>query len=146
MRIGVTKAGKITALDMRVLFDGGAYAAAKGVPWLQPGRCPKLPYAVPNARVERISVYTNTIPGAFVRAPGDVQIIFGFESLMDMIAARTAHRSVRLADAQRGRRPATSISRAIRSPGRARAKCWARCARRWAGTRRFPRDAAAASR
>jgi CO/xanthine dehydrogenase Mo-binding subunit len=86
LRIGVTKAGKISAVDLRVLFDGGAYAAAKGVPWLQPGRCPKLPYAVPNARVERMTVYTNTIPATFVRAPGDVQIMFGFESLMDTIA------------------------------------------------------------
>jgi carbon-monoxide dehydrogenase large subunit len=86
-KIAVTNAGDITGVDLRVLFDGGAFAAAKGVPWLQPGRCPKLPYDLPNARVERMTVYTNTIPGTFVRAPGDVQIMFGFESLLDEIAA-----------------------------------------------------------
>jgi CO/xanthine dehydrogenase Mo-binding subunit len=31
--------------------------------------------------------YTNTIPGGFVRAPGDIQTIFAVESLIDMIAA-----------------------------------------------------------
>jgi CO/xanthine dehydrogenase Mo-binding subunit len=87
LAVGMTNAGEITAVDLRVVFDGGAFAGAKGSQWLQPGRCPKLPYDVPNARVERMTVYTNTIPGTFVRAPGDVQIMFGFESMMDEIAA-----------------------------------------------------------
>lgn len=87
VRIGTTNDGRLQAVDLRVVFDGGAFAAAKGIPWLQPGRCPKLPYDVPHARVERMTVYTNTIPATFVRAPGDVQIYFGFESLMDTIAA-----------------------------------------------------------
>jgi CO/xanthine dehydrogenase Mo-binding subunit len=87
LKVATTKDGVLQAVDMRVLFDGGAFAAAKGVPWMQPGRCPKLPYDVPHARVERATIYTNTIPATFVRAPGDVQIMFGFESLLDMIAA-----------------------------------------------------------
>jgi len=87
VRLGTTKAGKFVALDVRVLYDGGAYGAAKPGPSVLPGRCPKVPYAFEHGRVERISVYTNTIPGAFVRAPGDVQILFGVESLVDMIAA-----------------------------------------------------------
>ena len=57
-----TAGGKISALDLRVLYDGGAYAAVKSPPWLLPGRVPKLAYAIPNARVERMAVYTNTIP------------------------------------------------------------------------------------
>lgn len=86
VRIGTTREGKIVAVDIRALFDGGAYGAAKPGPSVLPGRCPKLPYATPHARVERISAYTNTVPGAFVRAPGDVQIIFAVESLVDIIA------------------------------------------------------------
>jgi CO/xanthine dehydrogenase Mo-binding subunit len=86
-KIGMSREGKFVAVDLHVLYDGGAYGAAKPGPSVLPGRCPKLPYAIPHARVDRISAYTNTIPGAFVRAPGDVQIIFAFESLMDMIAA-----------------------------------------------------------
>jgi CO/xanthine dehydrogenase Mo-binding subunit len=86
VRLGVSNAGKIVALDMRTMFDGGAYAAGKPGPWLLPGRAPKIPYAIENARCERIAAYTNTIPAGFVRAPGDVQIVFAVESLIDMAA------------------------------------------------------------
>lgn len=87
VRLGLGADGKIVALDLRVIYDGGAYAAVKSLPWLLPGRAPKLPYAIPNARVERMAVYTNTIPTGAVRAPGDVQIFFAVESAMDTIAA-----------------------------------------------------------
>jgi CO/xanthine dehydrogenase Mo-binding subunit len=87
VRIATTSAGKIQAVDIRALFDGGAYAAGKGLPWLVPGRTPKIPYAIPNAHVERMAVYTNTIPAGIVRAPADFQTLFAVESLMDMIAA-----------------------------------------------------------
>jgi CO/xanthine dehydrogenase Mo-binding subunit len=87
VRIGTSNDGKIVALDVRGLFDGGAYAAGKPVPGLLPGRTPKLPYAIADARFERVAVYTNTIPAGFVRAPGDVQLVFAIESLIDMIAS-----------------------------------------------------------
>ncbi len=87
VRIGATKDGIIEALDVRVVFDGGAYAAGKPVPWLMPGRAPKLPYRIEHAQVERMTVYTNTIPGGFIRAPGDIQTVFAVESAIDMLAA-----------------------------------------------------------
>jgi CO/xanthine dehydrogenase Mo-binding subunit len=86
-RIGTTREGKIEAIDLRVLFDGGAYAAAKALPGLVPGKISKIPYGFKHARVERMTVYTNTIPATFVRAPSDVQVMFAFESLMDIVAA-----------------------------------------------------------
>ena len=88
VRLALAPGGKIAALDLRVLYDGGAYAAVKAPPWLLPGRVPKLAYAIPNARIERMSVYTNTIPAGPVRAPGDIQIFFAIESAMDAIAAQ----------------------------------------------------------
>lgn len=87
VRIGVKNEGTLEAIDLRVIFDGGAYAAGKPVPWLMPGRAPKLPYKVEHAQVERMTAYTNTIPGGFVRAPGDIQTIFAFESMLDIVAA-----------------------------------------------------------
>jgi CO/xanthine dehydrogenase Mo-binding subunit len=87
VRLGLGAGGTIAALDLRVLYDGGAYAAVKSPPWLLPGRVPKLAYAIPNARIERMAVYTNTIPAGPVRAPGDIQIFFAVESAMDAIAA-----------------------------------------------------------
>jgi len=90
VRLGVNDDGTIVALDIRTMFDGGAYAGGKPGPWLLPGRAPKIPYAIEHARCERIAAYTNTIPGGFVRAPGDVQMLFAVESLVDD-AARDLH-------------------------------------------------------
>jgi CO/xanthine dehydrogenase Mo-binding subunit len=87
VRVATTHDGHIEAVDIRALFDGGAYAGGKGLPWLVPGRTPKIPYRIPNAHVERMAVYTNTIPAGIVRAPADFQTLFAVESLMDMIAA-----------------------------------------------------------
>jgi CO/xanthine dehydrogenase Mo-binding subunit len=87
VRMGVKNDGKIVALEARVVFDGGAYGAGKIIPTILPGAVPKLPYAIPNIRFERIAAYTNTVPGGFVRAPGDVQILFALESAFDVVAA-----------------------------------------------------------
>ncbi|HEY5348857.1 MAG TPA: xanthine dehydrogenase family protein molybdopterin-binding subunit [Candidatus Lustribacter sp.] len=87
VRTGVLNDGTIVAQDVNVLFDGGAFAAGKVIPTILPGQNPKLPYRLPNFRLERTAVYTNTIPGCFVRVPGDVQIMFALESSLDMIAA-----------------------------------------------------------
>jgi CO/xanthine dehydrogenase Mo-binding subunit len=86
LRTGVDAAGRFTAFDARVLFDGGAYAAAKPLPALIPGSFSKLPYYIPNARAECIAVYTNTVPAGHLRAPADVQISFAVESHVDTIA------------------------------------------------------------
>ena len=86
VKMGLKADGTIEAFDVRVLFDGGAYAAGKPVPWLMPGLTPKLPYRLENVKFERMAVYTNTVPAGFVRAPGDIQTMFALESAMDMAA------------------------------------------------------------
>jgi CO/xanthine dehydrogenase Mo-binding subunit len=86
VRIGTTNDGKILALDFTTIFDGGAYGAGKPAPGVLPGRPPKMPYHLENMRMERAAVYTNTVPGAFLRAPGDVQILFALESMIDVVA------------------------------------------------------------
>jgi CO/xanthine dehydrogenase Mo-binding subunit len=85
-RSGVDAQGKFVAFDAKIVFDGGAYAAGKPVPQLIPGVTPKTPYYFRNSRLERICVYTNTVPAGHVRAPADVQIMFALESHVDMIA------------------------------------------------------------
>lgn len=87
LRTGVTADGRITAIDAKIVFNGGAYAAGKPIPTLLPGFDPKLPYDIPAGRLQRVSVYTNTVPGGHMRAPGDVQFIFAFESHLDAIAS-----------------------------------------------------------
>jgi CO/xanthine dehydrogenase Mo-binding subunit len=87
LKSGVDEAGNLTALSLRVLYDGGAFAAGKPVPHLLPGSfLAKTPYRIPDARAELISVYTNSVPAGHVRSPGDLQIVFALESHIDMIA------------------------------------------------------------
>ncbi len=86
MKSGVDAAGKIVAFSANVIFNGGAFAAAKPIPTLTPGLWTKTPYNLPNARAEIRTVYTNSIPAGHVRAPGDVQILFALESHIDMVA------------------------------------------------------------
>lgn len=86
VRTGVTNAGKIVALHVNALYDGGAYAAGKVIPTILPGPETKFPYGIPNQCLERTAVYTNSVPGGFMRAPGDIQCVFAAESAIDLVA------------------------------------------------------------
>jgi len=86
VRTGVTSGGKMIALSVKALFDGGAYGAGKVIPTILPGGESKFPYGIPNQCLERTCVYTNSIPGGFMRAPGDIQCVFATESAIDLVA------------------------------------------------------------
>lgn len=89
LRTGVDAGGRFVAHDARVVFDGGAYASAKPLPHLAlaGGSSTLAAYRVPNARIEVMTVYTNTVPCGHMRSPGEVQALFAGESHVDMIAA-----------------------------------------------------------
>jgi CO/xanthine dehydrogenase Mo-binding subunit len=88
MRTGLDANGRILAHEAYTVFDGGAYAAAKGNVRLVPGGGlhTLAGYEVPNARVDVICVYTNQLPGGHARAPGQPQNTFAAESHLDRIA------------------------------------------------------------
>ncbi len=86
VKTGVTNDGKVIAFHVKALFDGGAYAAGKVIPTILPGPETKFPYGIPNQSLERTSVYTNSVPGGFMRAPGDIQCVFAAESAIDLVA------------------------------------------------------------
>jgi CO/xanthine dehydrogenase Mo-binding subunit len=90
LRTGVNRDGSLVAQQARVVFNSGAYGGFKTVPGANlPGASKALgPYRVPHALVEGLQVYTNTVPGGFMRAPGSVQAVFAAESHMDEIAQR----------------------------------------------------------
>jgi CO/xanthine dehydrogenase Mo-binding subunit len=89
LRTGLDRDGRIVAHAAEVLFDGGAYAAAKPLPELiLPGGLDVLaPYDVPRMRIDLRTVYTNTLPGGHMRCPGELQAAFASESHMDRLAA-----------------------------------------------------------
>ena len=89
LRTAVDAHGKFLAHESKVLYNGGAYAAGKPAPSLLPGATgyATVGYQVPHVRLDVQSVYTNSIPGAHVRAPADVQVFFAWEQHVDLIAA-----------------------------------------------------------
>ena len=76
------------AHETEVLFDGGAFVGLKPQPRTVVSSL-GIPVGTyrPANRYERVrSVYTNNLPGAQVRSPGEFQATFAGESHVDMIA------------------------------------------------------------
>ena len=87
LRTAVSADGKFLAHQSEAIVDGGAYAAGKPSPNLVVGAHTTLTaYHVPVTRLEVKAVYTNSIPGGSMRAPGDPQSTFAGECHVDMIA------------------------------------------------------------
>jgi CO/xanthine dehydrogenase Mo-binding subunit len=88
LKTGVKRDGTIVAHQARVVFDSGAYGGFKPVPTVNLGGAAKAggPYKIPHVHIESVQVYTNTIPGGFMRAPGEPQTVFATESHIDCIA------------------------------------------------------------
>lgn len=98
LRTGVTHDGHFVAHAADVVFDGGAYAAGKASADLVPhgGLETMSAYAIPQTRHRLRTVYTNTVPGGHMRAPGEVQAVFAGESHVDMIAGELGLDAVEL--------------------------------------------------
>ena len=87
LKTAVDRDGRFIAHSSRVVYDGGAYAGAKVLPWIVPGLgYSTVPYFVPHSLVDVVAVYTNSVPGSHVRAPVDVQVFFAWEQHVDMMA------------------------------------------------------------
>jgi CO/xanthine dehydrogenase Mo-binding subunit len=88
LKTGVKRDGTLVAHQAKVFFDSGAYGGFKPVPTVNLGGAGKAggPYKIPHLSIESVQVYTNTIPGGFMRAPGEPQTVFATESHMDCMA------------------------------------------------------------
>jgi CO/xanthine dehydrogenase Mo-binding subunit len=88
LKTGVESDGTITAIQAKIVFSGGAYAAFKANPHVTVlgGRRLASYYRVPAIYVETYCAYTNQVPCTQTRTPGSPQIVFASESQMDMIA------------------------------------------------------------
>ncbi|MEQ1832986.1 MAG: xanthine dehydrogenase family protein molybdopterin-binding subunit, partial [Candidatus Eisenbacteria bacterium] len=85
-RTGVTKAGKITAIDVEVLMDGGAYCTLSPVVLSRGVIHAAGPYRCANTRIQGRVVRTNTPPNGAFRGFGAPQTLFAIEVHMDRIA------------------------------------------------------------
>jgi len=89
LRTGVKRDGRLWARDARVIYNGGAYGAFKPSPPAHMSGALTMggAYRVPHTRLESMCVYTNQVPGGYMRASGELQTVFAVETHMDMIAA-----------------------------------------------------------
>ncbi|MBW4042141.1 MAG: molybdopterin-dependent oxidoreductase [Acidobacteria bacterium] len=86
--LGATSAGVLTAMDVDVLADTGAYGN-HGPGVLFHGSHESLAlYRAPNRRVSAEAVYTNNPPSGAFRGYGLGQVMFAVESAMDELARR----------------------------------------------------------
>ncbi len=86
-RTGATRDGRITAVDARILIDGGSYSSFGLVTTYYSGQLLTGPYDFPAYRFDSTRVFTNKPPCGPKRGHGSVQPRFAFESQLDEVAA-----------------------------------------------------------
>jgi CO/xanthine dehydrogenase Mo-binding subunit len=95
-RTGVTRDGRLTAIDIDVLFDGGAYATLSAVVLSRGMIHAAGPYRCDHVRIRGRAMKTNTPPNGAFRGFGAPQTQFAAEVHMDRIAEHLALDPVRL--------------------------------------------------
>ncbi len=87
-KIGCNLDGKINAMKVDIVADGGAYASMSPfVTWRSVVQATG-PYEIPNVHTDVKAVYTNNPYTGAMRGFGSPQIIFAQESLMDDLAIK----------------------------------------------------------
>ena len=127
-KTGVTRDGRLTAIEIDAVFDGGAYATLSAVVLSRGVIHASGPYRCDHVRIRGRATMTNTPPNGAFRGFGAPQTQFAAEVHMDRIADRSSA-SIRSACARSTRcgratrpRPASGWARTA-----ARCRC---CARR----------------
>lgn len=87
-KIGLTKDGRIQAIDIELKSDGGAYCFSTLGTVKKAAICAAGPYRIPNVRVLSYGYYTNNTPSGAMRTFGVLQPTFGIESTMDICSEK----------------------------------------------------------
>ncbi|MHC1743784.1 MAG: xanthine dehydrogenase family protein molybdopterin-binding subunit [Syntrophobacteraceae bacterium] len=87
-RLGAMADGTLHALDCRLIYDTGPYAHLGGEVMALGMEHAGGPYRIPNTRIEGWCVYTNNPVSGAMRGFGVCQVAYGFERMMDHLAAR----------------------------------------------------------
>lgn len=80
------KDGKITAMDIDIIYDAGAYSTLSSVVLQRGTICANGPYHIENLRVHGKANKTNTVPKGAFRGFGAPQVFFDIEAFMTHIA------------------------------------------------------------
>ncbi len=95
-RTGVTRDGRLTAIDIQIVMDGGAYCTLSPVVLSRGAIHATGPYRCDHVRVEGRAVMTNTPPNGAFRGFGAPQTQFAAEVHMERIAEQLRMDPVRL--------------------------------------------------
>jgi CO/xanthine dehydrogenase Mo-binding subunit len=95
-RTGMKKDGRITAMDIDVIFDGGAYSTLSAVVLSRGMIHASGPYRCDHVRAHGRATMTNTPPNGAFRGFGAPQTQFAVEAHMDVIADRLGIDPLRL--------------------------------------------------
>lgn len=85
-RWGATKDGRITAIEVDITADGGAYMSTSNKVLGNATLMCAGPYNIPHARVDARAVYTNRVPGGAFRGFGGPQGMFSAEMQVNKLA------------------------------------------------------------
>jgi CO/xanthine dehydrogenase Mo-binding subunit len=86
IKSGVDENGKIVARKCEVLWNGGAYADIGPRVTQKAGLTASGPYDIDNVWIDSHALYTNVTPSGALRGFGVPQIVWAYESHMDMMA------------------------------------------------------------
>jgi len=85
-RWGATKTGKITAAQVELIEDAGAYAYTSTKVMGNATLMCTGPYEIPNVKIDTYAIYTNHVPGGAFRGFGGPQGAFAAETQMNKLA------------------------------------------------------------
>ena len=88
LRMGLMRDGRIRALQMLMICDGGAYGLSTEGVMRKAAILAAGPYVIPNVRVDTFGIYTNNTPSGAFRSFGALQTAFATESHLDICAER----------------------------------------------------------
>lgn len=94
IKMGVTRDGKITAIEHTLHWDAGAYVEYGANVVNAVGLSATGPYRIPNVKIDSLCIYTNLPPGGPYRGFGYSEFHFGLESHVTRIAKKIGMGSV----------------------------------------------------
>jgi CO/xanthine dehydrogenase Mo-binding subunit/aerobic-type carbon monoxide dehydrogenase small subunit (CoxS/CutS family) len=86
LRMGLMRDGRIRALEMKMICDGGAYGMSTEGVMRKAAILAAGPYVIPNVKVDTYGIYTNNTPSGAFRSFGALQTHFAVESHLDICA------------------------------------------------------------
>ena len=87
-RTGAASDGTITAQQVEIIGDAGAYPNLSPRVLFAAAACACGPYRVPNASITSRAVFTNNVPTSAFRGFGAMQVTLGYEAQLDLLAER----------------------------------------------------------